>query len=563
MGKAVIDVRLKNREILIKFLTVSFFVFTAVCCHSVARRIEMPVISRFLNFIRTSIYVGMFSVWGVSVYHRLVQVQVRRYLVFVSALMVFWMILREVKYRFIINPDAERYLWYMYYIPILVTPMIALFVSVLPGKSEADRLPGWSSFFYLPTVILILLFLTNDLHQWAFCFPKEASVWTEHGKYRYGIVFYLAIVWGVFCSLTAMTIMILKSRLPKLHGFFWLPFVPIVVVMIYVVAYALRVPMVAELGDIAAFESLLFTAFFEICILLGLIPSNTGYYDLFCASKELSMQIVDNHYAVCYAASGTEPFEKEELIRAQECPIVTKDGKRLHNMPIRGGHAVWIEEISELLKLTETLKNVQAELYDRNEIIRMEYREEHERKRVEEQNRLLDLLQSATQTQIDKVKELTESYPLVKNQEEKHKIIAKIVVLGSFIKRRKDFLLSLEDSPTLSVEKLSNAFDESYRSLRLYGISGGYTVYTGRTDVSGELLTLAYDFFEDVLECIIDKASCFNVSVADVGGCLRCSVLTDCESDFICLTEKYPAMRMECDEGDSQLILPLEGGRPL
>ena len=191
----------------------------------------------------------------------------RRYLVFVSALMVFWMILREVKYRFIINPDAERYLWYMYYIPILVTPMIALFVSVLPGKSEADRLPGWSSFFYLPTVILILLFLTNDLHQWAFCFPKEASVWTEHGKYRYGIVFYLAIVWGVFCSLTAMTIMILKSRLPKLHGFFWLPFVPIVVVMIYVVAYALRVPMVAELGDIAAFESLLFTAFLQMLLI--------------------------------------------------------------------------------------------------------------------------------------------------------------------------------------------------------------------------------------------------------------------------------------------------------
>ena len=550
----------RNRDFLRSVLSVVLLVLFALACHSVAYRLEQPELSRFLNFIRTSVYVGLFSVWGVSAHRRVVQPQVRRYLDAVSFLMVGWLILREVKFRFILDLNAERYLWYLYYIPILLTPLLAMFVSILLGKSETYRLPKRFSLLYLPTVTLIVLILTNDLHQLAFRFPQDALVWTEHGDYRYGAVFYLAVAWSVFCSLAAMTVMISKSRLPKLRGSFWLPLTPIVIVIVYVTAYALDLPIVSELGDIAAFESLVYISFFEICIQLGLIPSNTRYSDLFRASRELSMQIVDDKYNVRYAASAAESFDKAELIRAEEGPVVYDSGKRLHNMPIHGGHAVWSEDISELLQKNEELRDAQAELNDRSEIVQMEYKEERERKIVEEQSRLLDLLQRATQTQLDKVKALTEAYQAARSEEEKRKIIAKIVVLGSFIKRRKDFLLSLEGTSTLNEEKLKGAFDESFRSLRLYGISGGCAVHTGRAAVRGETLTLAYDFFEDALECVMDKAYSLNVSVAPVGGMLRCSVMTDCDADAPSLREKYPAARIDRDNGGTQFILPLEGG---
>ena len=537
-------------------LTVAGLVAFALLCRSVARRIEIPELSRLLNFIRTSVYVGLFSVWGVSAKRRVVQPQVRRYLVAVSALMVGWMILREIKYRFTVDPDVERFLWYLYYIPILVTPLVALIVSVLLGRNESYRLPRRHLLLYLPTAALITAFVTNDLHQLAFRFP-DGAVWSEHVNYRYGVVFYLAVAWGVFCSVCAMVIMLSKSRSPRRRGMSLLPLLPIVTVLAYVVVYALKLPIVSELGDIAAFESLVFTGFFEICIQLGLIPSNTRYYDLFRASSGLSMQITDDSYNVKYSASAAEPFDREELIRAEAAPVKTRDGRLLHNMPIRGGHAVWTEDISELLRKTEELRETQAELNDRSEIVQMEYEEERERGRVEEQTRLLDMLQSATQTQLDKVKALTERYPRA-GGDEKRRIVAKIVVLGSFIKRRKDLLLSSVNGDGPDESRLSSAFDESFRSLRAYGISGGYAVVTGGRRLSGATTERAYDFFEDVLECVIDSAKSLNVSVAPAGDAMRCSVSVDCETENT-LSEKYPEMRVERD-GGTQFILPLEGG---
>ena len=125
----------RNRDFLRSVLVTALLVLFALACHSIAYRLEQPELSRFLNFIRTSVYVGLLSVWGVSAHRRVVQPQVRRYLAAVSVLMVGWLILREVKFRFILDLNVERYLWYLYYVPILLTPLLALFVSILLGKS--------------------------------------------------------------------------------------------------------------------------------------------------------------------------------------------------------------------------------------------------------------------------------------------------------------------------------------------------------------------------------------------------------------------------------------------
>lgn len=550
----------QNRAFLQNIGTVVLLVLFAVTCHTVARRVDSPEISRFLNFIRTSVYIGLFSVWGVSTRHRIVQPQVRRYLVAVAVLIVGWLVLREIKFRFIADPDAERYLWYAYYIPILLTPLFALFVSILLGKNESYRLPKKLFVLYLPAFILIALFLTNDLHQTAFRFPSDAAVWTEHGSYAYGPVFYAAIACSILCSLTALIFMIVKSNLSKLRGLFWIPLSPVILAVFYVAAYAAKVPLIKSMDDTAVFYGLLFTGFFEICIYFGLIPSNARYFDLFRASQDLSVQIVDDAYVCRYAAHEAEPVDKETMIRAEKEPVLFDGGKWLHTMPIDGGHAVWTEDIRELLQKNEALKEAQSELNDRSEIVAMEYKTEKERRSVEEQNRLLTLLQRATQTQLDKIKALADAYEASKDETRKREIISRIVVLGSFIKRRKDFLLSMEDADVLEEGKLASALDESFRSLRLFGITGGYTVRTGRSAVRGDALATAYDFFEDVLETVMDGAKYLNAVVVPVGGRLRCSVITDCAADGVVLAQKYPAVRMQEDDGGTAFSLALEGG---
>lgn len=63
----------------------------------------------------------MFSAWCYTLWLRIVQVQVQRYLLAISAPMVLWILLRSIKFS-IGNTDAERRLWYFYYFQCCLFP---------------------------------------------------------------------------------------------------------------------------------------------------------------------------------------------------------------------------------------------------------------------------------------------------------------------------------------------------------------------------------------------------------------------------------------------------------
>ena len=382
------EMRTKQRGSTLKAgLVVAALVAAAISCHQFGYQTDSDFLSKLFNFIRTYIYIGLFAVWGVSVSRRVVQIQVRRMLVEAAALMAFWLVVREYKFRFVHNAAALRYLWYLYYIPLLLIPLLSLFVALSLGKSETFRLPRWTAAFTSVTVFLLILVLTNDIHQLVFIFPPSAAVWTEY-DYRYGIGFAMIACWGVLCAILSLIIMAVKSRVPRSREFLWLPLIPFGIAVLYVVLYAIRIPFIQTVAnDLAVFDCLVFTGFFESCIRCGLIQTNTRYLDLFLASEDTDMQIVDESYEVCYSASGTVRQSKETMERAHLEPVILSDGRSLHNMPVSGGYAIWTEDTSELLRLREKLYDRQEELRERNAFLQYEYEREKEHKIVEEQNR--------------------------------------------------------------------------------------------------------------------------------------------------------------------------------
>ena len=73
-------------------------------------------ISYLFSYLRSFLYIGLFAVWGCSIYRRIIQMQVQRCLVGVSVLMVFWLTVRTIKYLLATDPVQLRYLWYFYYV---------------------------------------------------------------------------------------------------------------------------------------------------------------------------------------------------------------------------------------------------------------------------------------------------------------------------------------------------------------------------------------------------------------------------------------------------------------
>ena len=550
----------QDRRLLRAAAYTAALIAAAVFCRRIPYLSGNALLGQLANYLRVFLYLGLFALWGVSARHRVMQAQVRRCLVLVAALMVFWLTVRELRWHLVRSADVQRWLWYLYYVPLLLIPLLALPVSMSLGKPERYRLPRWTSALYLIAAALIALVLTNDLHGWMFAFPAQSGMQTNL-DYRYGPLYYVVSGFVLLCALSALAFMLTKCRVPRTGTILWLPLLPFAAAVVYAVLYFLRVPFVVNaLGDLAVVFCLSFTAFFECCIDCGLIRSNTRYFDLFRAFAGSSAQITDEDYAVRYAARGAEPIPRETMIAAQDAPVILAEGKRLHNMPVNGGHMVWTEDISELLALRRTLEERQEELQERNDFLQLEYEKEKEHRLVVEQNRLYDLLRSKTQPQLDRIKLLTAQYQAARDPDEKRRILARIVVLGSFIKRRKDFVLSMDSAPALPESKLSSALDESFRSLALCGVRGGYLVRTGRETLPGEVLTRAYDFFECVLEALPETARFLNVSVAVSAGQLRCCVTADAPGDAAAVRLRFPDAQILREEDGGAYRLTLEGG---
>ena len=537
------------------FILLAVLIFVVSLFPSVAREYAPPVTNKLLNYANTFFFIGLFSAWGVSVNKRVVQQQVRRYLIYVSCLMVFWLTVREMRYRIVVDETARRYLWYCYYIAILLIPLIALFVSLSLKRSENYRLPKAVGIVTVPTVLLLLAVLTNEYHQLVFTFP-EGAIMTNEVDYSYGPLYYILTAWVFLLAAASFVTMLTKTRNPKSRRLAWLPILPFPIAMLYFSLYALRVSFVLTyLGDITVIWCLVFTGYFEACIRSGLIQSNIRYFDLFSASKGTSMQITDNDYNVYFSASSAEKISADDMRASQDGAIILPDKKRLRNMPVSGGRAVWTEDISELLDLREALEFQGEELEERNALLQLEYEREREHKTALEQNRLYDLLQSKTQKQLDTIDLLVQEYKTETDDEKCQVILAKIAVLGSFIKRRKNFVLSA----VVDERMLESALAESSRSLKLLGIKCVFHVDTeGGSDT--ETLTKAYDFFEDVIEAVLDTARFINVRVGNVNGAVRINIFTDCKADFSTLTEKYDGLFTDTDDGTTLVLTLGKGG---
>lgn len=113
---------------------------TALIICAVLARIagNAGILSIPLGLSRTVIYIGLYIGWGFSVNRRILQVQVRRYMIGVSFLTVFWFIVRSMKYYFVVNPNVDRHLWYWYYFPMLFIPLLAYLLHV---AGQAGGLP--------------------------------------------------------------------------------------------------------------------------------------------------------------------------------------------------------------------------------------------------------------------------------------------------------------------------------------------------------------------------------------------------------------------------------------
>lgn len=514
----------------------------------------------FTDFIRPVLHIGLITAWGFSLYRRVVQKQARRYLCGIVVLMILWLNFKVLKYYICMDAVAGRYLWYLYYLPLVGIPLYMLFASLFIGKTEDYSLKWQAKLLYIPAVLLFVMVITNDLHEFAFSFPQRVF---SPDNYRYGIGYFLVFGWFALCTLASFYVMYSGGKIKRKPRAYAPLIVSLVLTIYYILTYMVGNPVTKLLaGDLSSASSLLFAAVFESCIYCGLLPTNTRYDEMFVASVGNSAQIVDEDFQVRYSSASAEPLSVEQIRKALDTPIVLSEGKLLHTAPIGGGYTVWTEDISELINLRRELTETNEELEERTAMLRHEYVLEKDRKVTAEQNRLYDLLTSSTQKQIDRIAQLMKEYELADGDEEKgNAILSKIAVLGGYVKRKKHLTLSVQNGFDIPQGELKNAIEESVRYLKAMGAHCVVFVDTGRDFLPGEIASAAYDFFEDAVDAALDSITSCAVSVSVVEGVLRARVTVGCKEDLSPLQKEWPDASVSVSDGDEwELILPLRGG---
>ena len=534
-------------------LLVAVLMICAVCARVAAR---YGYYAEVLSIVRALIYIGLLAAWGISVQTRIIQTQVRRYLLVIAGLMLLWLTLRTVKYN-TYHMTAERFLWYGYYLPMLFIPVLAVLVALSLGKPENYRLPKWAHFLYLPSALLFLLVLTNDLHQLVFFFPTGVLSTRE---YDYGIGYYVVLAWMVLCAAAALVIILAKCRIPQSRRYLWLPVVPFALALGYCAAYIKGVYWVWLLaGDLTVSMCLIITAIFESCIQCSLIQSNTHYAELFHAST-IGALITDRDFSVACAAENARSVDYQTLMAAAESPVVTADGIRISEAPIRWGHVFWEDDISPMLAVLKELDATREELQSYGSILQAENAQKARRKKLEEQERLYRAMQEKAAAPAVRLSNLAKALQGVQDADAARFLLWKMTVIGAYLKRRSNLIFLADRDGMVPVSEVALCLNESMDNLRLH-----VRRCASRLDFEGELrletAAALYDFFEAAIELAMDDLSGAAANVTRKEDACVLSLMLQCGTDLTSLRAAYPDAFVENEDGVWYCTLSVrEGG---
>lgn len=520
----------KNGSYTINVLLSVFFLLFANFVR-VATKDTTEVMYIISQVVIIAIYIGILVFWAASVSDRIVNKTIRRYLITLVGLMMIWMVMRTLRFTvfFYVFPIGQ-WCWYAYYIPMILIPQLCLFATKYIGKPEEYRLPKIWYLMYIPSLTMINLILTNDVHQWAFRFIDGYEAGWD--SYRYGFLYYVSVVW-IFACITLMIFQVVKNcRIPGTKKTMWLPIAMLSVSVLYSVLYAVDSDL---FGFIEMTAALCFTvvAIWESCIKTGLIQSNSHYDELLKCSG-LGAFVIDNDLSVHYRSDDATDLTEDQIKTVIERSVMLSGGIRISSSKIRGGYTVWQENISELLDILDELEVLREELKDSNSVTMQNYKMDKRIRALAEKNRLHDELHRQTSRQINLLNDWLTRLSTSTDPHEQKELLHRIVVVGTYLKRRNNLVLVSEQEGNINEDELNLSIDEMMGSLKLTGVSCAASVQFNN-EVSSDVMMQLFDFYEYVVENAIDGLVSLLARFFSRDGSFYCCVDAVCSLDLTAL----------------------------
>ncbi len=438
--------------------------------------------------------------WFLSVRRRFPQKQMRRHVAVFAVLFMLLSLLRVIKYCFVsLGSTTARYLWYAYYIPLIFGPLFMVYASLYFGKPDNYVVSKKWRLLLLPAVLLTAGIFTNDLQQWAFRFPEGLANWET---YTHGWLYFAVAVW---VALTLLAIVFLAARSMfsrRLLKRAWIPAAVFGGILVYYFLYLSTaehsiLQSVFGMNDFICVSGI---AIWESLVAARIIVSNTDHPAIFAVSS-LNAGLADHALSVRQRSQNAVLLRPETLRAAQKGEVQLDGGNMLlKERTVQGGWFYWTEDISELRRLNETLKETAEGLKEENAMLRVAAEMDDERRATIAQTQLYDSMTASLRPQLEKLDAWTAALP--KQETAYRDALRRCGVLLAYCKRRSNLLLQAQTHPVLTGEELRQCFEESAVALQLAQIPCEIAT-DASLRLSAENAAVLYETFERVLELVL------------------------------------------------------------
>ncbi len=450
-------------------------------------------------------YIALLSYWALSIKDRIIERDVRRYCLTMALLMIFFVIVRSIKWTFGDIPPVAQLSWYMYYVPHILLPLFLFLIALSLDKklyARYQRLIWW--LFFLSGSLIVFI-LTNSFHQQIF----KIVEWTAYyDVIEYQPLFLAIVMWlGFFIGLTVI-LLIIKSKLPHTNRRIVLPLFVILAYAVYLVLYSFN-PGTSGVGfvEFMVTECLIYIALIESLIYVGLIPSNSNYQKLF-ENSPIPMLIIDGDERVLCKSKAAPKVDLASYHNLCDGVARNVDDWRFCLKKISGGCVLWFDDMSDINAKIKEIENINQALLQETDLLRDEILLGKKEIVLREKDRIYNAIEREISAKRAQVNKMIEKLP--DDRAARSAVLMHVCLIGAYIKRMSNMVLLEEMYGDINAIELQNAVIESLFSYRLKNRATHSEQYIDFM-LSAELVKIIYRRFEEELEYYFEQSAVVEV----------------------------------------------------
>ena len=424
--------------------------------------------------------------WAIFMVIRVNDKTIQKGLIITITLLITWLIFRYYKAE-TASPTLLRYIWYFNYVVLTFCPAFWLIMNIyLHYRNKmAKRL---STIIWVIAAILSFLVLTNDLHNWAFKFPRGATYFEDRS---FGFIFYLICALD-FILIFAGTILLIKKnyksrKLSTLLG----PIIVSFLILIYIALDFTSLKIMGEL-DYNLVVTILAFLLIETSLRAGLIQNCGKYVSLFNnLSFEASITDLDNNHIY-----STKEYNTDIILKEDE--LLLNDSK-YRKLKMNNGYLVYKDDLTEIYKLQNELNDITNELKRNNEALKNKENYTKDYYKLLNESNILNELDSELKLRKNEIDLLVNQIDENLELSEIKLKLARIKVLVSYIKQRYNLYLNSKLNKYMEIQNIALSIKLISTDVKSLGINSGL-LCNSMEMIPSELCVIILDIFFFMLE---------------------------------------------------------------